>query len=399
LSDNKHNTHDSAIGWAILIFVFFLIGVLFWIYQGTNVKDAIRWVRVAEMWIVTWFTDSTYTVHWNNRDLPFDQVYEAANLTPKTKLSGEAMSLISTAALYPYRYVFTIILTGLGFWAWLKGPKTMFRRTLGLDNLIKRQAATFPVISPFVTFNPSNLPPRPPGAPVPADLPPFAEALSPEEWIAYYEIPVPDGKVDPDAAARAFAGQLGPPWRGAVHMKPHRQVMLAAFCLKSIRKRAEADDIMGRLAKCWSFEHGLRIDPTLLRDARRILNNRDMAGKVLSKCNQHAYENTAMLRALAVAREEGGVMAPAQFVWLRAYERTLWYPLNNLGRQAYHMEALGAMCHYKAEKAAQRPIPRPKMEDAVKSISEHMTSSDARPVPQVDYSKSKRRGIKQLKTS
>jgi intracellular multiplication protein IcmP len=398
LSDDKPNTHDNAIGWGILLFVLFLIFILFWYFQGDNIKDAARWVRVAEMWLVTWFTTDDYLISWHGKEIPFVSVYEAANLTTKDELSSDAMSLISTAAMYPYRYIFTVILTLLGFWALLAGPKTQFRTTLGLDNLIKRQARIFPAISPFVTFNPSNQPPRPPGAPVPAELPSFSEALSPEEWVAYFEVPVPDGKVDADAAARAFAKQLGAPWRGPVHMKPYRQVLLAAFCLKSLRKRAEADDMLGRLAKCWSFEGGLKLDPVLLRDARRILNNRDMSGKILSKCNQHAYENTALLRALATAREEGGVMAPAQFVWMRGYDRTLWYPLNNLGRQAYHMEALGAMCHYKAEKGAQRPIPRPKMEDAVKAISDHMMSSNARPIPQLDYSKSKKRGIKKLKS-
>jgi intracellular multiplication protein IcmP len=155
--------------------------------------------------------------------------------------------------------------------------------------------------------------------------------------------------------------------------------------------------MLGRLAACWTFQKGFRVDSRLLNEARSILKNRDMSGKILSKCNQHAYENTAMLRALATAREEGGVLAPAQFVWMRGYDRALWYPLNNLGRQAYHMEALGAMCHYKAEKTTQRPIPRPKMEDAVKSISEYIASPNARPIPPLAYGKDGKRGVKKVK--
>jgi intracellular multiplication protein IcmP len=63
------------------------------------------------------------------------------------------------------------------------------------------------------------------------------------------------------------------------------------------------------------------------------------------------------------------------------------------------MEAIGAMCHYKAEKLAQRPIPRPKMEDAVSSISDYMSSDTARPIPPLDYSKSKKRAIKKVRGS
>lgn len=159
--------------------------------------------------------------------------------------------------------------------------------------------------------------------------------------------------------------------------------------------------MVGRIAKCWTFEKGLQLskDSRLLKDARATLKNRDISGPTLRKVNQHAFQTTAMLRALATAREEGGVMAPAQFVWLRGYDRTLWYPLNNLGRQAFHMEAFGAMAHFKAEKMTQRPIPRPKVEAAIDSISEYMKSEKARPIPQLDYSRSKKRGIKKPKSS
>ena len=205
--------------------------------------------------------------------------------------------------------------------------------------------------------------------------------------------------MDQDAAARVFAKDLGPPWKGPLYLPPYKQVLLAAFCLKAIRKRTESDKMLGDLANCWSAEGGLKVDSNLVREARKVLKNRDKFGKVFSKCNQHAYENTAMLRALLTAREEGGVLAPAQFVWLRGYDRNLWYPLNNLGRQAFHAEALGTMCHYKAEKMAQRPIPRPKMEDAVKQLADYLASPNARPIPALDYSNSKKRAIKKVKGS
>jgi intracellular multiplication protein IcmP len=264
--------------------------------------------------------------------------------------------------------------------------------------LIKKQANIFPTIAPFIDFDPRKQPPRAPGSPVPAELPLFAEAVGPEEWVAYHSIPVPDNKLDEEAAAKAFTKQLGTRWAGYKNLAPYKQVFLAACVLKAARKRADADAMMGRLAKCWS-ESGLNLskDRQLLREARAVLANNDLATKVLKKCNEHAWETTALMRALATAREEGGVLAPAQFVWMRGYDRALWYPLNNLGRQSFHMEAIGAMGHYKAEKLAQRPIPRPKVTDAVKSLATYLTSRAARPIPQLDYSKSKQSGIKKLK--
>ncbi|HPQ50663.1 MAG: type IV secretion system protein [Alphaproteobacteria bacterium] len=400
MSENANTGYNNAIGWAILGFVIFGLFILLWYFQQDNIRNGVRWLRVGEMQVSSFFVGDDYVI--KNEDRPIGKlgaIRDAVKDIKKEDLTSAHMDIIALAALSPLRIFFSAILIFLAFWSYSYGPKCHYRTTLDLGRLIKRQAANFPIISPFVSFNPSNQPPRPPGSPVPAELPPFAEALGPEEWLAYHDIPAPDGKVDANAAARSFMQQLGSPWRGPMHLPPYRQILLAAFCLKSIRKRRECDLMLGDLAKSWSNERGLKLKSSLVREARKILRNRDISGKVLSKCNQHAYENTALLRGLLTAREEGGVLAPSQFLWLRAYDRSLWYPLNNLGRQAFHMEAIGAMCHYKAEKLAQRPIPRPKMEDAVSSISDYMSSDTARPIPPLDYSKSKKRAIKKVRGS
>ena len=58
------------------------------------------------------------------------------------------------------------------------------------------------------------------------------------------------------------------------------------------------------------------------------------------------------------------------------------------------------MAHFRVEKRAKRPIPKPKVDDAVKSITDYMETLDARPIPTLDYSASKdKRGIKKLKKS
>ncbi len=399
MSDKENTGYNNAIAWFMLLCVLAALWWLLWHYQSQNIRDAIRWVRYAEMNVASFFLPNDYVVHdFEGPIAPLEEIKEFARTANKQALNSQAMDVIAMGAMQPLKYVFSLILIALAFWALFKGPKSLLRQKLDLNHLIKRQAKNFPAIAPFVTFNPTNQPPRPPGAPVPAELPAFAEALSPEEWIAYYDIPVPNGKVDGEAAARAFTKQLGQPWRGTMHLAPYKQVLLAAFCLKSVRKRNEADAMLGELSQCWSFEGGLKISSKLVAQARKILRDRDISGKLLSKCNQHAYENTVMIRALSTAREEGGVLAPAQFLWLRSHDRLLWYPLNNLGRQSYHMEAVGAICHYKAEKAAQRPIPRAKIDDAVKSISEYIASPNARPIPALDYSKSKKRAIKKVKS-
>lgn len=398
MSDKKTGISDSAVGWGILAAVFGAIAYLIWWYNHEAIRNMIRWVRYGEMWVASFFIDADHTVEWDGQPVNYHQMMDLAGRVGPEQIDSQLLSVLSTVALDPYLYIVIAITACCALWALFRGPGSEHRRNYDINTLIKKQSNVFPIISPFIEFNPTTLPVRPPGAPVPAELPLFAEALSPEEWVVYNEIPVVDQKLDQEATTKAFAKQLGPRWRGAKHLAPYKQVMLAAFCLKAARKRADADAMMGRLAKCWNGKKNeLKVDSKLLREARSILGNSGISGSVLKKCNEHAWETTALMRGLTTAREEGGVLAPAQFVWLRAYERSLWYPLNNLGRQSLHMEALGATAHYKAEKLAQRPIPRPKVLDSVKTLTEYMESTRARALPQLDYSNSKKRGVKKLK--
>ncbi len=398
MANDKEGSADLAKGWALLAVFLIALGLFLWSMFQYEVKDVFRMIRYAWMWPLSFILPADYTVMWQGQAIRFADWFRVIPEIPATSISNTVMAQISTLAMTPYRWVISAILVGFGLWATFKGPKAHNRRKMDLDGLIKAQAENFPYIKPFIKFNPTKQPPRPPGAPVPAELPLFAEALSPEEWVAYFGVPVPDGKLDRDAAARAFAQQLGKPWRGPAHLPLHGQLLLAAFCLKAVRKRTESDEMLGDIAGSWSHDKGFKPSYKLVSKAKKILRDRDMVGATLLKCNQHAYENTALLRALATAREEGGVLPPATFVWLRGHDRPLWYTLNNLGRQSFHIEGLGAMAHYKAEKLTQRPVLRPKVEDAVTSIADYLASRDARPIPALDYSKSKnKRAIKKVK--
>lgn len=402
----ENTLHENAIGWSILLVVVGVLVWLFWYFQADEVRNLVRWFRYGEMWVIQWFIklgrligviDETYgQVTYGRYLLSWEQGFELTRQIPKEKLNYTHLAMFNHLTMGPLRMFYFILALLATYWAMFKGPRTHFRTKLSLETLIERQSGNFPVISPFIDFNPSTQAPRPPGSPVPAELPAFAEALGPEEWLAYNEIPAPDGQIDKAAAMRAFQKQLVGRWKGAMALAPYQQVLLAAFCLKAARKRDESDDMLGRLAKCWTYKKGLRLssDRSLLSEARKILRNKDLSGATLAKCNQHAFITTALLRALTTAREEGGVLQPAQFLWLRAHDRTLWYPLNNLGRQSFHMESLGAMSHFKAEKLTQRPIPVPKVEGAYQTIQEYMSSRRARPIPQLDYSQSKKRGVK-----
>lgn len=398
--DNKEDEGLWVVFLSIALVLFFTF--IIWTVFKEQLLQLLLWIRQGEMALASLWTspDKPLNVVINGQlqTVSFDQMRDIAHsITPAQLLSdnynmSEVMGAISRHALTPYKWIMGFLMAVMVVIVFFRGPTSLFRRKLDLEGLMKEQAKTFLTIVPFLNFNPQTMPVRPPGAAVPEDLPLFAEALSPEEWIAHNQVPMPDGEVDEAAARKAFAKQMVGPWRGWKALPKELQILLAAFCLKASRQRAESDEMMGRLAACWHHEKGMQFsgDRTLHAEARRVLKDKDISGLALRNANRHAFVTTALLRALDTARMEGGVLAPAQFLWLRGQNRTLWYPLNNIGRQGFHPEALGAMAHYRMEKQIDRPIPKVRVQDAVDSLKGYLADKSwAMPIPAVDYSAKK----------
>lgn len=256
---------------AVLAVCFYIV-YRFW---TPEILGAMRWVRYGEIWLVSLFTADSYMVTLMSGDqVNLKEWLEIAATIPKEEMSLDLLTAITAVALTPFKWIFITIIGLIGLWTYLKGPGTQYIEVFNLDRFIRHQAKAFPIISPFVDFNPSNQPPRAPGDPVPAELPLFAEALGPEEWLAYHQIPMPDGVIDENVTFKTFARQLGPRWKGAKNLAPHKQILLAACCLKAARTREAADEFLGRLSLCWSHNKGLQLnkDRALLKESRKILS-------------------------------------------------------------------------------------------------------------------------------
>jgi len=74
-----------------------------------------------------------------------------------------------------------------------------------------------------------------------------------------------------------------------------------------------------------------------------------------------------MATLLELARTDG-VLATAEFLWLKPIDRPLWYMLNSVGRQTAFPEIAGVFAHWVAEKRLDRPLKVPMVEEAVKAL-------------------------------
>lgn len=380
--------------WTLGLVLVLVLIVCFAIWKIFDVQilSGMRYLRMAEIFIVNLFTNEMHACfNWLKvanvgKVLPGEDAFAwsaACFGSGITKLpSNEALNYynitptslgVLTDRLSVYmRWPAAIICGWMAVFAFYISPRNKFRTKYTLESFIRMQAKMWPIISPIVNFNPGKFSARVPGDPVPDKLPAFAEALSPEEWISYHRIPVVNGIPDREATRRAFQLQLGPRWHGFEDLPQHIRALIAAFILRGSQKRDESEDFLGKLAVCWSIEKGLVLKPEIISEIDKILRDPEMSEKALKIANDHAYRTTAVLSILKWARFMGGVLAPAQFLWLRAVDRNLWYPLNNLGRRSFHSEGAGAIAHFMAEQGAKKALPIPRVDTAIVTLNQYM---------------------------
>lgn len=367
------------------------LGWVVWYHYEEQFLEVFRYLRFAEMSVLSFFSQEASACAswlWHAKvgtGMPTQLVVQHAVgcfgpdlLKAPPQQALQFYNITSDSISYVGHYIgsymrwFVAALCVYFVYAAAVSKRNAFKTRHNLESFIKTQVKMWPVISPIVNFNPSKHSARILGGPVPDKLPLFAEALSPEEWLSFHRIPVVNGVPDREATRRAFISQLGPRWTGFGDLPPYIQGLAAAFALKGVQKREESDEFLGRLSLCWSAEKGYNLTSELMADIKAILKDPEVGGKALEIAGKHAYRTTALLGLLQWARFMGGVLAAAQFLWLRGVDRELWYALNNQGRRSFHTEGAGAIAHFMAESSAKKALPIPRMDTAIVTLNIYM---------------------------
>lgn len=367
--------------WTWIILIGMLVGGIFgfWIVGYKYAGPAMLEIKRLEILPMTFISDDAKE---KKKHVEQEMVYAKRSIA-RTQGFGawEMWARVRTASMIAgklYRYPVAFILIGMALYIFLTDKTGRFKNNYGLESLLQVQAKTWPIVTPFIKFNPGKLKGRPPGGKVDQKMPLFSEALYPEEWMAFNRIRVMNGVPDRDQIRRALLVQLGPKFEGIDALPDHLYCLLASFALRGTRKRKECDALLGEIATCWSHDGGFVPSASVKAQAAKILTNPKVLEPLSAVLERHAYVATAMLAALQWARSQGGVLPPASFVWLRGEDRTMWYPFNNLGRRAFHVEAAGAMAHYQAELQAGRALSLPRVDSAVVSIVQYLSDTRAR---------------------
>lgn len=265
------------------------------------------------------------------------------------------------------------------------GP-SRFKRAFDLDGLIREQARTFRSVSAFVGRRLRLVLPSD-GDPRPADY-----SLTVEEWLQRYALNA-HGRFDESRARVALVRQLGPRWSGPEMASPVAKLLFVAFALHLSERRDDAVEILGVMSAALPSEGaGLADGPAgsliipaqletrvsaLIADPEAFSEARKVAGA-------HAYTTTALMTLLNAARVRHGVLAPAQFAWVKLIDRSLWYGLHSLGFETEgvglylhpnsRVEALGARDHWAVERAAGVAVVESDVSRALAALRGHLSS-------------------------
>ncbi|EPX78055.1 hypothetical protein Salmuc_03377 [Salipiger mucosus DSM 16094] len=351
------------VGFGLLVFIVWLI----WTFARNVIVWAMFALDIAQFYVVKGFamiglgsfgrTANGYLEFmkgtFDGRVDPFEVEY--AEMMTMSEMAGGI-----------FRWVFAIFILAMAVHVLFKMKGGGFSRQFSLaggfgPSLADFQSQHWKVFAPGAAFDPDN-----------ADEV-EGPAATPMEWMKANNVRMSEEEdgLDFDAATRAFENQLGAPWQGVEKADTYVKVLCAAFYINAKRDK-NARGFKEKIAVAYTTMKPEERDK-LLESMFEKVNADPKFGKMMEKyASKHAYTNTALFRLLTWSRAHGGVFASAEFRWLKAVDRPLWYTLNNCGRRSYHIEGAGAVCHFNAENIVKGPLVDPHVDQAVDGLDDYL---------------------------
>lgn len=208
----------------------------------------------------------------------------------------------------------------------------------------------------------------------------FTEKEVLQNGLAHPELPAyGQAYLDEEKTAKVLQGQLGKSFEGYRALSSWRKALASAFlaygagdkeaCMEILDALSTSYIEVGNIPQCpivedEGFQEKLF---ALWQKYESVLNNKYM------ECHT-SFELVWFMALLTFARKKG-VLASSQFLWLRPYDRSLWYALNQCGGRVAWPEGFAAWAHYTREEKARKAILETHMAHAVSRFKETLAQS------------------------
>lgn len=341
----------------ILAIIFVVCGLV-WYFWGEHLKMAFIYLKKYELQAVMWFVNDADT----------QLAMRGIRMVTPDNLTMDYADKISAYIGEKIRYPIAFLLGIMAIFVLRAHAGIRFNRAHTMDSLAQQEKNNWPQIAPVVEIDL-----------LAEDINqgPWAMSMNPLQFSKHYRLLHVQMVLDPKApwkkegipqatlvrarAEQVFATQLGPAWSGIDNLPPHTKALYAAFAARIEHDTDGCLEYLAKLAKSASKgEMDYSMTETLLKKYR------DSKAIVLSQ-TKHAYVSTMMATMLELARSDG-VLASANFLWIKPIDRRLWYILNSVGRQVAVPEVGGIFAHWLAEKQMGRSLTVPMIEEAVNAL-------------------------------
>ena len=387
-----------------------------WLVLHTEVSTAYTYIRRAELWWLdligsTGLPGAAAVHQWFAKGCAASGLLERCERDFSTMSWGEITKLAAyvNLALLPFilLYAFRIFIR-----VQESHPNLLFAKTHSVDSFIK---AKKPLYRHLRMFDALKLIESPLDDPV-LGMSQTSRQFAFHKRLILDWIDELDGSCTPvldrPKTERVFREQLGLVWTGVNNLTPAETLLLAIAIPRVAATDGALDDkafkeCLGESAKmvdwCWDQfkppnpkakkKKGEaepadplswlkpEIDLAVPREViARHINCKPMQA-ILAK---HAYVRTILFSAFTSARSLG-VLPPADMRWLRFYDRTLWYVLQNFGRQGAYAEGSAPHVHYLYEIKSGEPLVEPQLDKAINALELALTSFKYRPAERDAY--------------
>lgn len=308
-------------------------------------------------------------------------------------------------------------------------PATRFTKTFNVDTFVR---AKKPIQRHLRMFDALDL------IETPLDHPVLGMSQTSRQFVFHHRLILDNGEpgdgwideadgsctpvIDRAKTERVLREQLGSVWTGVANLTPAETLLLAIAIPRVAATDGALDDsafkkFMAESSDmtnwCWDQfkppkadeKEGEAQDPLSwlrpeidLTYPREIIARHINCAPMQAVLSKHAYVRT-VLAAVFLSARRLGVLPPADMRWMRFYDRTLWYVLQNFGRQGVYAEGSAAHSHYLYEIKAGEPLVEPQIDKAITALETAVTAFKYRPADREAYAKGARSVTESLRAS
>jgi len=354
---------DNSLGPLWITLGLFVLGGFIWYFFSTEIIAFILNIRLYETDFINLFVPSSWT----------DSLNSAKQFILTAKQGGysgvtftDLMDISNVVGNY-IRYPIAVVLVGLGALMYFSNPLARFKKVYTMRMLLDAEKDNWPQVIPVAKLNLAK-----------QDIHkgPWAMAMQPMQFakannLVVFEQPKvenrfatkmqPTASINRDDARRTFAMQMGRYWVSPEALPIHARALFAVFAARVNGDRDNAQKLLDHISR--STGSG-KPDYT---GAEQLLRKHKDNKYIIRLTKRHAFELTVMASLLEFARQDG-VIATADFLWLKPVDRKLWYMLNTVGRQTPFCEIAGPFAHWIAEKEFGKRLNVPMVEEAVTGL-------------------------------